>query len=82
MLALEISATVDRDDIRRARERSLLLRKAGLPAVPAVAGAYVPPEAREIAQAEHVVVFEDGRTFFWEEMLQFYHIVGAPEPVS
>jgi len=82
MLALEISATVDRDDIRRARERALLLRKAGLPAVPAVAGAYVPPEAREIARAERVVVFEDGRTLFWEEMLQFYNIVGAPEPVS
>ncbi len=82
MLALEISATVDRDDIRRARERALLLRKAGFPAIPAVAGVYVPPEARQIAQAEHVVVFEDGRTFFWEEMLQFYNIVGAPEPVS
>jgi hypothetical protein len=82
MLALEISATVDRDDIRRARERALLLRKAGLPAVPAVAGAYVPPEAREIAHAERVVVFEDGRTLFWEEMLQFYNIAGAPEPVS
>ena len=82
MLALEISATVDRDDIRRARERALLLRKAGLPAVPAVAGTYVPPEARQIAQAEHVVVFEDGRTFFWEEMLQFYNITGAPESVS
>ncbi len=70
MLAMEVSFTVDKEDIRRARERALLLRKAGLPALPAAAGVYIPPEMREIAQAERVVVFEDGRVFLWDEIIQ------------
>ncbi len=69
MLAMEISFAVDKDDIRRARKRAFLLRKAGFPAVPAVGGVYVSPEAVEIARTERVVVFEDGRVSLWDEIV-------------
>ncbi len=77
MLALEISFTVGKEDIRRARERAGLLRKAGFRAVPAVAGAEVSLEALDLARAERVVVFEDGQVFLWDEALQHY-LGGGP----
>ncbi|MDW7990859.1 MAG: hypothetical protein RMK65_01700 [Anaerolineae bacterium] len=70
MLALEISYIVDKEDIRRARERALLLRKAGFRAVPAVAGAEVPSELLDFARAVRVAMFEDGRVFLWDEAIE------------
>lgn len=69
MLALEVSSVVDRGDIERAVRRAALLRKAGILAVPAVAGAKVTQGAGEVAQSAGVLLVQDGQRAFWEEAL-------------
>jgi tetratricopeptide (TPR) repeat protein len=68
-LAVEISATLDRGDVERAQRRAAILRAAGLLAVPTVAGESVAPGLEALAQAEHVLLVQDGRRQFWEEAL-------------
>jgi hypothetical protein len=66
-LAIEISATVDRDDVDRAVRRAGLLRRAGVPAVPAVAGDETTEDAETEAHNRGVVMLEDGSARFWDE---------------
>ncbi|MGQ9466092.1 MAG: hypothetical protein ACUVSG_00400, partial [Anaerolineae bacterium] len=66
-LAVEISATVDVEDITRAVTRAALLRKAGYPAIPAAAGQELTVVARTLAQEEAVLILQDGRVLLWEE---------------
>lgn len=68
-LAVEISAVIDRYDVERARRRAALLRRAGLQAIPAVAGENITPGAKEEAEAQKVLVLLDGHTLFWNEAL-------------
>ncbi|MGB9890005.1 MAG: hypothetical protein ACPLTQ_10095 [Anaerolineae bacterium] len=68
-LVVEVSATVDRNDVERARRRAGILRKAGLRAIPAVAGEDATIGAMEMAEAHKVLMLQDGRALFWEEAL-------------
>ncbi len=68
-LVVEISATVDRHDVERARRRADLLRQAGLRAIPTVAGEDATVGALEEAEAHNVLMLQDGRSLFWEEAL-------------
>lgn len=68
-LALEVSAIVDRNDVKRALERAALLRKAGYVAIPAVAGEEVTSGGQEAARSQAVLLLQDGRRWFWEEAL-------------
>ncbi|MFN3762404.1 MAG: hypothetical protein ACK4WK_04280, partial [Anaerolineae bacterium] len=68
-LVVEVSATVDRHDVERARRRAALLRRAGLRAIPAVAGEDATLGARDEAEAHNVLMLQDGRALFWEEAL-------------
>jgi len=68
-LAVEISATVDTEDIERAVERATMLRKAGYAAIPAVAGREVTSVAEEVAYGQGVLLIRDGRADFWEQAL-------------
>lgn len=65
-LAVEISATVDVEDITRAVACAALLRKAGYPAIP-VAGQELTIVARTLAQEEAVLILQDGGVLLWEE---------------
>jgi len=68
-LVVEISATVDRYDVERARQRADLLRRAGLRAIPTVAGEDATMGALEEAKTHKVLMLQDGRSWFWEEAL-------------
>jgi len=68
-LAVEISATVDTEDVERAAERATLLRKAGYAAIPAVAGREATSIAEEAAQGQGVLLVRDGRVDFWDQAL-------------
>ncbi|MBC7228141.1 MAG: hypothetical protein H5T61_13085 [Thermoflexales bacterium] len=68
-LAVEVSSTVDVEDVTRAVARSALLRKAGYPAIPTAAGQELTIPARTIAQEEAVLILQDGRVLLWEEAL-------------
>ncbi len=68
-LVVEVSATVDRRDVERARRRAGILRKAGLRAIPTVAGEDVTTGALEMAEAHRVLLLQNGRVLFWEEAL-------------
>jgi len=68
-LVVEISATVDRHDVERARQRADLLRRAGLRAIPTVAGEDATMGALEEAKTHKVLMLQDGRSLFWEEAL-------------
>ncbi len=68
-LVVEVSATVDRHDVERARRRAALLRRAGLRAIPVVAGEDATLGARDEAEAHNVLMLQDGRALFWEKAL-------------
>jgi hypothetical protein len=57
LLAVEVSATVDRHDVERAIARAMTLRKVGYDAVPAVAGARMDATLRDEAVKRGVEVF-------------------------
>jgi hypothetical protein len=69
LLALEISAVIDRGDVERSLRRAAMLRKVGYPVVSGVAGEDITQGALEIAQREHVFVVQNGHKDFWEEAL-------------
>ncbi len=68
-LAVEVSIVVDINDVRRARQRARLLRKAGLIAAPAVAGEQATSGAELAAQEDGVLLLQDGSNHYWEEAL-------------
>ncbi len=68
-LAMEVSATVDREDIERAMRRAHLLNKAGLPTVAAVAGEEITKDASQLALQKKVLVMLDGRRVNWQDAL-------------
>jgi DNA repair exonuclease SbcCD ATPase subunit len=67
LVAAEVSAVIDRNDVDRARRRSELLRKAGFQALPAVAGEDLTRGAEELAAEHRVAVIRDGSASGWEE---------------
>jgi hypothetical protein len=69
VLALEVSSVIDRGDVERAVRRAALLRKAGMLAVPTVAGPKLTQGAADIAQSAGVLLVQDGQRAFWEEAL-------------
>ena len=56
----EVSETVDTNGVVRAIQGADLLRKAGLRALPAVAGSNATEEARALASREKVLLVTDG----------------------
>jgi len=68
-LAVEVSSVVDRHDVERAIHRAGLLRRAGLRAIPVVAGEDITVGAQRDAEAHRVVVLQDGQALFWEAAL-------------
>ena len=70
LLAIEVSNVIDRRDVERAVRRAGLLRKAGLIAIPTVAGEAMTEGARELVKEQHVlVVLDGGRRLYWPEAL-------------
>jgi TolA-binding protein len=68
-LAIEISAVVDREDVNRAVARAALLRAAGLPALPVVAGESTTEGADAEAAAQCVAILQNGSGELWDEAL-------------
>jgi hypothetical protein len=69
-LAVEVSSVVDKNEVRRAEHRALLLRKAGIDAIPVVAGAGITEGAEFEAEAARAVLLQNGRVYFWPESLR------------
>jgi hypothetical protein len=68
-LAVEISSAIDPHDISRARQRAMILRRAGVPAIPVVAGERLTADAAELANDERALVLLGGRAQYWEKAL-------------
>jgi hypothetical protein len=68
-LAVEVSEVIDREDVERAQRRARLLRKAGLVAVPAVAGEKVSGDTAVLLREVPVAVALDGHCEGWEKAL-------------
>ena len=68
-LAVEISSAIDPHDITRARRRASILRRAGIAAVPVVAGERLTAEAVQLAEDERVLVMLGGQAQHWERAL-------------
>lgn len=60
-LVTEVSWGVGTDDVQRAAKRASLLAKAGVAAVPAVAGEWITPEAQQLAPGLGVWQFTSAR---------------------
>lgn len=71
-LAMEVSVTIEAYDIQRAQARSALLRKAGLPAIPVVAGERIDEEADDLARMTPIVVIQNGHSSGWDKTLAAY----------
>lgn len=68
-LAVEVSKVVDRIDVERALRRAAMLRKAGYPTIPVVAGEEYTIGSDEAARDTGVVFVQDGAIRFWDEAL-------------
>ncbi len=66
-LAVEVSSVVDRADVARAVRRAELLRRAGLPGLPVVAGESATAGAEAEARAVGVALLQDGSAQLWDE---------------
>jgi myosin heavy subunit len=66
-LAVEISATIDRGDVERALRRAAILRDAGYPTAPTVAGETITQGAYEQARQANVIVVQNGSLEFWDK---------------
>lgn len=71
-LAMEVSGTIEAYDIQRAQARSALLRKAGLSAIPVVAGERIDDEADDLARSKPIVVVQNGGSWGWDETVASY----------
>jgi len=69
-LAVEVSGIIYPHDVERAQRRAGALRRAGLRAIPTVAGEGVVEEAEEEARTGKVPLLRDGYARFWEEALE------------
>ena len=78
-LAVEISAMVDRHDVDRALRRANLLRQVGHRAVPVVAGEAVTKGGEVAAQAQNVVLVQDGRVEFWKQSIAVWENIRLVE---
>jgi hypothetical protein len=76
-LAMEVSAVVDPGDVERAVSRARVLAKAGLRAMPAVAGEEVTQGASQLAARRKVLLLQDGQRLNWQEALE--QALGAEE---
>lgn len=65
-----MSATFDKGDVERAVRRAQLLAKAGLLALPAVAGETITDGASDLASRQHALVLQDGQRFNWPRALE------------
>ncbi len=68
-LAIEVSGKVEAWDVKRALERTKLMRKAGLLTLPVVAGEEITHEAKAYAKEQGVIIILDGSMKFVEEAL-------------
>jgi hypothetical protein len=68
-LAVEVSFTVDRNDIERAQRRTELFRKAGLRVIPVVAGEQLTAGASDLLDDAPVLLMLDGHSQGWERAL-------------
>ena len=68
-LAIEVSVVVDREDVEQAQRRAAILKRAGYPAIPTVAGEQTTLGGEETARAGRVLLLQNGRIRFWEEAL-------------
>ena len=71
-LAVEVSVVVDKEDVRRAERRAELLRKAGLTAMPVVAGEDLTDGGERQAQARKIPVLQNGRVLLWDDALTLW----------
>ncbi len=69
-LAVEVSAVVDVGDIDRAMRRAGYLRKAGIAAIPTVAGEDATEGAEAVAQTRSVLLVQDGLKRNWAAALR------------
>jgi hypothetical protein len=68
-LVLEISSTVDENDVDRAWYRASLVRRIGRKVIPVVAGEKLSFELEPYAKKQNVVIMQDGQVLFWQEAL-------------
>ncbi len=68
-LTVEVSSVVDQSDVTRATERAALLRKAGLLALPVVAGRRLTQGASALAAELRAVLVQDGSLLGWDDTL-------------
>ncbi len=68
-LAVEVSISVEEEDVERAYERAKYLQKAGYCAIPVVAGKQVYLDIENLARSFSVAMLRDGKVYFWEEAL-------------
>jgi hypothetical protein len=66
-LAVEVSAVVDVNDVKRAYRRAMLLRKAGYTAVAVVAGQDATAGAQKAAQESPTLLLQNGSKYNWEK---------------
>jgi len=64
LVAVEISANLNPDDVERAYDRAALLRRLGFNALPVVAGENIRPIAEDRAKQLGVAIFLDGRVYW------------------
>ena len=77
-LAVEISSVIDGTDVARAVRRASLMRRAGYPTVPVVAGEEVTTKAEQSARDQNVVLMRNRRVNFWKEALEVQINSGLP----
>lgn len=68
-LAIEVSSTVDRNDVERAERRAGLLRKLGYQAIPVVAGNKITEGGAALVEERNVLLVQNGRKQYVEEAL-------------
>ncbi|HXE73613.1 MAG TPA: hypothetical protein VNO81_13210 [Candidatus Nitrosotenuis sp.] len=68
-VVLEVSATIDLEDVERAARRAEVLRRAGLACIPAVGGVQAAERALEEARRRRVAVTVDGQLSGWDEAM-------------
>ncbi len=76
-LVVEISAVIDDHDVERAIRRAELFRRAGLPAIPAVAGREATGAAKALAEGRGVAMLQDGQEFYWDQALTHWPTAGV-----
>ncbi|MCX7622342.1 MAG: hypothetical protein N2Z82_01080 [Thermomicrobium sp.] len=69
-LVIEVSTTVDQNDVERALARAELLRRVVPHVIPVVAGDQLTDPARVLTEGERVVVVHDGTIVGWEEAIE------------